>query len=171
MSQFTSPDCQDNLFVLQIALTFSPLYKHLSQFVSSLQKRWCNIYHKPKIKIHFTCYFDSAPRDILSCTLMSKSYSSYFFPSVFCLRNIYVCEVWILDWVAYNIDSFIGKICHYAVFIAVESIHVCTSNISTLLPNGMNFIGGESSISTAAKNSKAVLLCTWDMNFSPFPHH
>ena len=30
----------------------------------------------------------------------------------------------------------------------------------TLIPNGINFIGGESSISTAAKNSKAVLLCT-----------
>lgn len=170
MSQFTSPDCQDNLFVLQIALTFSLLYKHLSQFVSSLYTRGDATYITNQ-KLKFTCYFDSAPRDILSCTLMSKSYSSYFFPSVFCLRNIYVWEVWILDWVAYNIDSFIGKICHYAVFIAVESIHVCTSNISTLLPNGMNFIGGESSISTAAKNSKAVLLCTWDMNFSPFPHH
>ena len=38
-SQFTSQDCQDNLFVLQIALTFSLLYKHLSQFVSSLYTR------------------------------------------------------------------------------------------------------------------------------------
>ena len=89
----------ENLFVLQIALTFSPLcichnlYLHYKRGDATY-----NANQKLNTFKIFTCYFDSAPRDILSCTFMSKSYSSYFFPSVFCLRNIYVWEVSWSEW-------------------------------------------------------------------------